>query len=100
MILDLGTPKRRIDRNRDPARHQHAEERLEEVAARRQHDGDALARLQSEIEQARCSAARTAIEISIGNDPFLLVAHPQADVGARAMRADMGFECLEKRAGV
>ena len=66
MVLDLRQPHRRIDRNRNGAGIEDAEEGDEEIEAGRQHQRDAVARHDVARDETGRDAARRVGEIAVG----------------------------------
>ncbi len=67
VLLQLRQPHRRIDRDRHCASIENGEKRNEEVAARRQHQGDAIAGHDIPLDQALRGFARGLGQLAIGH---------------------------------
>ena len=100
MLLELRRARRRIDRNRHAAGIEHAEKRREEVDARRQHDRDPLAGLETGPRQAMRHGSRLFREPPVGEARLLPVTLPKHDMDPLAVLAYVPVEHFRESLGV
>ncbi len=97
VILDLGSARRRVDRDRNAPGEEDAEEAVEVIDAGRQHDRDRPRGLQVPVEQSRGDCARRPFERGIGDRLLLARVVLEHDVGALRVPGDVPLEDFDER---
>ena len=97
VVLDLRGARRRIDRHRDAAGEQDAEEAEEVLDAGRQHDRHRASRLEPALDEAGGDGARGLVELGVGDDALAAFLVLQHDVRAVGMPAHVPREHFRQR---
>ncbi len=99
MLFDARQTRWRIDRAGDATRVEDAEEGREEGLARRQHEGDAFAGLQTSLLQAARDGVRPLAHLPVAQRAFATVAFHDHDMNALAALLNMPVEHVGQRRG-
>jgi len=99
VVFDLGEAKWRIDRHGDRPGEQNSEKSDEEVAARRQHNRDPIARANSPLDQASRRGASFVLKIPVGERLGRSRAFPQKHVFTLAVTSRVRDNRIDQGSG-
>ena len=99
VVLDLGSPRRWIDRHRHAAGQQYSEESEVVVAPRRKHDAHAVAGLEPPVLQARRHRQRPVPDLLVRGDVIVTVITIEVDLAPRGVAVDVPPEDVDERFG-
>ena len=97
VVLDLRGARGRIDRDRDAPGEEDAEEAVEVLDARRQHDRHRPARLEAALDEARRHGSRGLVQLGVGDGALAAVLVLQHDVRAVGMAAHVPRQHFRQR---